>query len=115
MKVTVFFILILVSLNSFSEEYICSSDLSQIGREGEVEIMTYERVGDSFKSTSKYGDNYFQVLKETEEFIFLTRTFSYPDIRIVLLHKKTKEVFDSYFQITETPSPPMVGKCLIKK
>ncbi len=115
MKVTVFFILILVSLNSFSEEYICSSELSQFGREGEVEIITYERVGDSFKSTSENGVGYLQVSKETEEFILLTRTYSFPSIRIILLHKKKKEVIDEYLNFDEVKSStPLVGKCLIK-
>ncbi len=114
-KVTAIFILILVSLNIFSEEYICSSELSQIGRDGEVEIITYERSGDIFIQTSHLSVNYLQILEETEEFILLVRTFSYPSIRIIFLNKKKQEVVDEFLSFDNvTSSKPLVGKCLIK-
>ena len=69
-KVTAIFILILVSLNIFSEEYICSSELSQIGRDGEVEIITYERSGDIFIQTSHLSVNTYKFWKKLKNLFF---------------------------------------------
>tara|TARA_A100001011_G_C13775186_1_gene620861 strand:+ start:143 stop:493 length:351 start_codon:yes stop_codon:yes gene_type:complete len=115
MKVTVFLFLILVSLNSFSEEYVCSLDLSQIGREDEMEIKTYERIGGVFKKTSDFGVSILEITKETEEFIILNETHNYPHIYLTFINKKNKNTVEDYI-IFEDPEivPRMTGKCLIK-
>lgn len=114
-NIILFLFLILVSLNSFSEEYVCSLDLSQIGRGDEMEIKTYERIGSVFKKTSESGVYILEITKETEEFIILNQTYNYPDIYITFISKKNKNTVEDYI-IFEDPEKVtrLTGKCLIK-
>ena len=111
-KVTVFFILILVSLNSFSEEYVCSVSYSG---DDNLEIKTYERRGGVFKKTSEFGMENFQITNETEEFIILTQIQSFPAIFTVFLDKKNKNIVEDYVEFDDPDSLYRItGKCIIK-
>ncbi|SVE28825.1 uncharacterized protein METZ01_LOCUS481679, partial [marine metagenome] len=48
MKKLVLTFLIFLSTSSLSENYICSHELSRFDRPGEIETVTYERIGTSF-------------------------------------------------------------------
>ena len=97
MKVTVFLIFSLISLNIFSEEYVCSVDLSQTGRTG-TEIKTYKRMGGVFIKTHRFGEDIFQIVKETEEFIILNETYNYSSIYTVFLNKKNKKLVEDWLK-----------------
>lgn len=112
MKVTVVLILFLLSLNIYSEEYVCSTSFSG---EDEVEVKTYERIGSVFKKTSQYGESFFKITKETEEFIILNETYNYSDIFTVFLDKKNKIIVEDYIVFEKPESIARItGKCLIK-
>ena len=114
-EIRVFFILILVSLNSFSEEYACSINLSQVGQTG-MQIKTYKRIDGAFLKTDQFGESIFEIAKETEEFIILNQTYYYSSIYTVYLDKKNNELIEDYISFS-TPDEliRVKGECLIKK
>ena len=113
MKVTVILIFFLISLNIFSEEYVCS--VSYSGSDF-LEVKTYERYGSIFRKTHKYGESFFQITKETEEFIRLNETYEYPSIYLVFLDKKNNKIVEEFTQFEVPDSYTRItGKCLIKK
>ena len=98
-----------------SEEYICSSELSALGRPGEVELGKYQRIGNYFVQTSKNGKFKFSILKETSKFIVLAETYDYPDVFITILDKQKGTLYERYLSITEgsKESMPTMGTCIV--
>ena len=74
--------------SAIAEKYICSAELSSHGRPGEVETKTYKREGNFFVKTSKNGQDDHSILKETNSFMILTKTYNYPDLFITIIDKK---------------------------
>ena len=66
---TLFFFALQTSVKA--ESYICASELSQLNRAGEVEIINYTRNGDYFYSKSKNGVFKFEVVYESKTDILL--------------------------------------------
>ena len=110
--VTLFFLSL--STEIFSEEYLCSINLSQLGQTGQ-EIKTYKRMGGVFLKTSRFGEGIFQIAKETEEFIILNKTYNYSSIYTVFLNKNNKKLVEDYIVFSEPEDMLRVsGECLIK-
>tara|TARA_X000001036_G_C20562880_1_gene759218 strand:+ start:639 stop:1004 length:366 start_codon:yes stop_codon:yes gene_type:complete len=90
----------LISFNSFSQEkFFCSASLEIYNRPDEVQVTIYERMPNRiFKRTNtKTGEvDYFNVLKENDEFICLTETYEYPSLFIVFINKNDKTFYEKY-------------------
>jgi hypothetical protein len=103
--------------SAIAEKYICSAELSSHGRPGEVETKTYKREGNSFLRTNKNGQYDHSILKETNSFIILTKTYNYPDLFITIIDKKKLNFIEAYASIeleynTEIPTS---GKCFLAR
>ena len=103
--------------SAIAEKYICSAELSSHGRPGEVETKTYKREGKFFVKTNKNGTYDHSILKETNSFIILTKTYNYPDLFVTIIDKKKLNFIESYASIelefnTEIPTS---GKCFIAR
>lgn len=102
----------LISLDTFSEEYVCSVSYPE---SEEIEVKTYERNGNIFQQTSQFGEKLFQITNETEEFLILNDTFDFPIIFIVFLDKKNENIVEEFINFGKTDSfSRITGKCLIK-
>ncbi len=107
-KTSFLFFLILFSLNIFSEEYLCTFP----NQEG---LTTYERIGSEFKRTQYYVSDFYQITKETEEFIILNQTYDYPDIYTIILDKKNETIIEDYISFDDLKLLARIkGKCLIR-
>lgn len=103
-----------------AEKWTCSASLVPFGQEG-VEIKIYERSGNSFKKTSKYGSSYFQILKENEKFIILVETYPYASLFVTILSKKDNTFSEDYLgdksflgpDGNSKPQITMRGQCLV--
>ena len=101
----------------FSETYICSQELSNFGRPGEVETTIFERNGESFNYEFE-GDkrlSKFEITSETETLIILTDVFG-DNLDIVFLDKVTKEFgrrFLNMGSFRNSSFPPTYGKCVV--
>ena len=102
-----------------AENYFCSAELSNLGREGQYEKKTYKRSGKTFNVNFAYRNIEFQILRETKEFIILTNSdgYSYPAVLVALIDKKNKEIYENYLSIKdrEKPAIPTFGKCVLYK
>ena len=98
-----------------AEEYICSASLSDFDRPGEIETKTYKRDGNLFLKTYQYGEDYFSILKENNEFIVLTQTYNYPAVFITIINKNKKTFYENYLTIRKKPARPLLGKCIISR
>ena len=98
-----------------AEEYLCASDLGAFNRSDEVEVKKYTRRGNSFEKTSQNGKSNFSILKETNKFIILTKTYQYPDVFVTIIDKNTNEFYENYLTIStgSQPAKPLFGKCII--
>ena len=110
MKVTVFLILTLLSFNVFSETYVCSHELSEFGRPGEIETKQFKREGRNFVHGS-LGIVY--EASENSSFIFLTsidqsRAF----LNVVIINKISKE-WKRQLLMFEENFPTEGGKCVV--
>ena len=110
---------ILISSFLFSEEYVCSSSLEGFSdpENKKVVLSSYDRNGNIFIRTNQYGKSEFNILKETESFIILTKTYIYPDIFITIINKNTKTYSETYL-VGETGlekvTNPTIGRCIVK-
>lgn len=116
MKVIVFLIFSLVSLNIFSEEYVCSAELSAYGEPGEVQTKVFQRKGNMFKHITKDEENYREILLETEEFIILVQTYTIPSVYMIYLDKKNGNFTEDFLFLDKEvhTTKRLVGKCLIR-
>jgi len=117
MKVTVSLISILISFNVFSETYVCSQEMSNFGRSGEIETVIFERNGNYFNYEFE-GDlevDVFEITLETESLIILTDVLQYGSLDVVFLNKKTKEYGRRFikFEDFKDPGYPSYGKCVV--
>ena len=81
--------LFLFSSQVFAEGYYCTAELSNYNRPGETQSKIYKREGVHFKRiTSENKISKFEITKETDNFIILTRTYKYPDIFVKAKKKK---------------------------
>ena len=105
------------SFQVFSETYICSQELSNFGKPGEIETVVFKRNGNSFnyQFEDHVGVDEFEITAETESLIILTDVFQGDSIDIVFLNKKTKEFGRRYlkFEDFKTPRTPTYGKCVV--
>ena len=100
-----------------AEKYICSAELSSHGRPGEVETKTYKREGNFFIRTNKNGEYDHSILKETNNFIILTKTYNYPDLFLTIIDKKKLNFIESYasIELEYNTKIPTAGKCFISQ
>ena len=104
-----------------AEEYTCFIDLAILGREGEYERKTYKRIGTGknsyFIKTLSSGDKeFFQITKETQEYIVLTETDApYSYIFVTIIDKNTNEFFEKFLPWKDKSKPrhPLYGECLV--
>ena len=103
--------------SAIAERYICSAELSSHGRPGEVETKTYKREGNFFLKTYKNGEDDHSILKETNSFIILTKTYNYPDLFITIIDKKKLNFIESYasIELEYNTEIPTAGKCFISR
>ena len=103
--------------SAIAEKYICSAELSSHGRPGEVETKTYKREGKFFVKTNKNGEYDHSILKETNSFIILTKTYNYPDLFVTIIDKKKLNFIESYssIEINYNTKIPTSGKCFIAR
>ena len=120
MKTTLLTIyLLLVTSQVFAESYYCTAELSILNRPGETESKVYKRDGSHFKRISSInGIRKFEIIKETGNFIILTRTYEYPDIFVTIIHKENMEFAENYVSLDcedldGCNSPILKGKCLL--
>ena len=120
MKLTVFFIFTLLSFSVLSETYICSHELSNLNRPGEIETMRFERKGNIF--VGGIEDSYLfphQIILDSKSFLILTDlvTNNSPSLTIVFINKDTKEWGGGFFTMEEfkkfPPSTLSYGKCAV--
>ena len=105
-----------------AEEYRCSFDLAILGREGEYERKTYKRIGTGknsyFIRTRSSGKKaFFQIAKETDEYIVLTETDSpYKYIYVTIIDKNTNEFSEKFLLWKDSSKPrhPLYGECLVR-
>ena len=113
MKIIVFLTSAFISFNVFSETYVCSHELSRYGRQGEIETLKFERVGNVFTSS---GSPY-QIGYESESFLTLISLEIGPSLSVILIDKNTKEWGMSFLTMYELknhpPSPNAYGSCVI--
>ena len=119
MKVTVFFISILLSLNVLSETYICSQELSRFNQPGKIETMRFERNGNIFMGGIEGGSSFqYNIDLDSKSFLILTNLNDFiPSLAIVFIDKDTKEWGMSYLSMAEFmrfPTNPLsYGKCVV--
>ena len=103
--------------SAIAEKYICSAELSSFGRPGEVETKTYKRKGSFFVRNNEEGEYDHSILKETNSFIILTRTYDYPDLFITIIDKKKLNFIESYssIEVNYNTKIPTSGKCFISQ
>ena len=103
--------------SAIAEKYICSAELSSHGRPGEVETKTYKREGKFFVKTNKNGEYDHSILKETNSFIILTKTYNYPDLFVTIIDKKKLNFIESYasIELEFNTKIPTSGKCFIAR
>ena len=108
---------ILFVKSAIAEKYICSAELSSHGRPGEVETKTYKREGNFFVKTYKNGEGDHSILKETNSFIILTKTYNYPDLFITIIDKKKLNFIETYssIEVNYNTKIPTSGKCFIAR
>ena len=117
MKKLVLTFLIFLSTSSLSENYICSHELSKFNRPGEIETVTYERIGTSFLANSSY---FYEIFFESKSNLILSVLFeSTPVVGIVFIDKDTKEWGLTLVSMEELskhpPYPNTYGKCTLVK
>ena len=115
-KISIIF-LILLSSSSLSETYVCSQELSRHGSPGEIETVTYERIGTSFLANSSY---FYEIFFESKSNLILSVLFeSTPVVGIVFIDKDTKEWGLTLVSMEELskhpPYPNTYGKCTLVK
>lgn len=112
-------ILLLFSLNAFSEVYVCTQELSRFDRPGELETVTYKRVGNIFEKTIFLTETQ-DIAYESDDYVVLMELKSYgvePHISIDFINKKKKEYgqqllsMDSFRDYKKYP--PAYGKCIV--
>ena len=110
MKVTVFLILTLLSFNVFSETYVCSQELSELGRPGEIETIQFKREGRNFVNVG-LGIIY-EVSEDSSLIILTSNQLGMRFVDVVIINKINKEwkrrtlSFDISF-------PTEDGKCVV--
>lgn len=110
MKVTVFLILTLLSFSVFSETYVCSQELSGIGRPGEIETIQFKREGRNFVNVN-LGIIY--EVSEDSSLIFLTsKELGMRFVDIVIINKINKE-WKRQLLTFEENFPTENGKCVV--
>ena len=117
MKVTVFLISVLISFNVLSETYVCSQELSNFGRPGEIETLIFKRNGNYFSKEyeGKVEVDIYEIILETESLMILTDVFLKRYLDVVFLNKKTKEYGRRFitFEDFKDPQIPNYGKCVV--
>ena len=114
-KILIF--LIFLSTSSLSENYICSHELSRFDRSGEIETVTYERIGTSFLVNNSYLT---EIFFESKSNLILSVLFEFdPALGIVFIDKDTKEWGLTLVSMEELskhpPYPNTYGKCTLVK
>ena len=114
-KILIF--LIFLSTSSLSENYICSHELSRFDRSGEIETVTYERIGTYFLVNSSY---FYEIFFESKSNLILSVLYeSTPVVGIVFIDKDTKEWGLTLVSMEELskhpPYPNTYGKCTLVK
>ena len=114
-KILIF--LIFLSTSSLSENYICSHELSRFDRSGEIETVTYERIGTSFLVNSSYPS---EIFFESKSNLILSNLFEYePSVMIIFIDKDTKEWGQTLISMEmfrkHPPHPNTYGKCTLVK
>ena len=113
--------LLLYTSQVFAEGYYCTAELSNYNRPGETESKIYKREGVHFKRiNSKNKISKFEITKETDNFIILTRTYKYPDIFVTIINKENMEFVEKYVtvaceQFDGCKGSTLKGKCLLEK
>ena len=84
MKKFLTFLIFLFSV-SFSQTYVCSETIKGV----ELEKKTYEKVDDyMYLKTLNTGENQnFKIVNETESFVVLVQSFTFPSIFVTIIDK----------------------------
>ena len=116
MKKLLLTFLIFLSTASLSETYVCSQELSRHGSPGEIETVTFERIGSSFNVNNKMKT---EISFESKSILTLTRTFESSAVYMVFIDKDTKEWGATFIDMDEFRKHPSsafsYGKCIVVK
>jgi hypothetical protein len=100
------------SIETFSEEYVCSFSWN-----GQPHISSYTRDGDHFiyhNTTSSRKEKSY-IINETENMLFLRDETTSPDsIFISIIDKKNKKFSHNLLVLGSKESEGQEGKCLIR-
>ena len=115
------FIILCLFTVLFSEEWVCSYSLKNFKDPDNQQVQRFnlERIiGNRFKDTSKYGINYYKILKETKTFIVLVKTHDYPSLSVIFLDKSDNSIHLNYLSSKKDtysiPPKPSNGVCTVK-
>ena len=105
---------LLIPYQLLAETYTCSHELSRFDRQGDVETLIFERVGNQFIEKKFGGKN--EIMSDTpSHLIFYSHGGNY--VTINLINKGTNEWGATYYSMAESkktpPTPNVYGKCLI--
>ena len=117
MKKLLLTFLIFLSTASLSETYVCSHELSRYGRSGEIETVTYQRIGNSF--SDDLGGK-IEISYETQSDLILTEQIKHlPALLVTFINKKSKEWGYKYLDMSvfrkHPPGAFTYGKCTVVK
>ena len=113
--ILLFSLFLLSSPSVFAETYVCSHELDRFGRSGEIETLTYKRIGNSFSSGNGFR---YEIFFESTSNLILTSLLEYiPSLMVVFFDKDTKEWGQKYLKMEEyrkhPPSSFTYGKCTV--
>ena len=110
MKKLILVTFLISSLNIFSEEYICS-----IVWDGQIQTSTYLREGNKFIYTHWVGaKEKMNIMKETNEVLYLYDEPSSESVLIVIINKKDKKFSANYVVLGVDETKGQEGNCLIR-
>ena len=113
LRVTVFLIFSLISLDVLSEEYLCSGILGD-----ETETKSYERKGNHFLYTTMGWK--FRILHENERHLMLGNIEHYEStiettLFLTIIDKKTLKFTERYISSGNNTNSFLGGKCSLKR
>tara|TARA_Y100000590_G_scaffold457232_1_gene609436 strand:+ start:1906 stop:2247 length:342 start_codon:yes stop_codon:yes gene_type:complete len=110
-KLLIFFFFFSLSTEIFSEEYICSHVWN-----GEIKTTIFKREGNSFIYTYLGNSEYFNILRESEEMLFLFDppvTSGDDSVFITIINKKNMKYSNNLIGLG-VDSGSNEGECVVR-
>ena len=112
MKKFLTFLIFLFSV-SFSQTYVCSGTKNGV----ELEKKTYEKVDDYvYLKTLNTGENQnFKIVNETESFVVLVQSFTFPSIFVTIIDKTNNTFVEDFITLDkdiDSRGGSLFGECV---